>query len=148
MEKETIQGELVLAMKNKDKNRIAALRQVIQAVKNKEIETQTAATATDIMACIKKLVKMNREELAALESNPSDREERIATLHGQLDALMSLMPKQVSGDELKALVDRGIDAVGATTRRDTGKVIGWLVTETDGNLDKAEAARLIGQALA
>ena len=147
MDKSQLQAEIVSAMKARNKDRLSALRQVMQAVKNIEIDRQSEATEADVVAATKKLIKVTTEEADALSKSPAGREERIASLRSQVETLTATLPKQVSGDELEALVKEGIAEVGAVTRRDTGKVMGWLTKRTDGNFDKPVAAKLIGQAL-
>jgi uncharacterized protein YqeY len=148
MDKTQLQAQIVSAMKAKDKNRLAALRQVMQSVKNGEIARGHEATESEVTTAIKKNLKEAKEELDALLTAPDGRESRIAAIKGQAQALESLLPAQLSGNALAQEVERAIAEVGATTRRDTGKVMGWLTKETDGNFDKPAAAKLIGAALA
>lgn len=147
MDKAQLQKEIIASMKAKDKDRTSALRQVMQAVKNMEIDKQVEATEADVIAATKKLIKVTTEEADALSKAPEGREERIASLRSQVEMLTATLPKQVEGEELVSLVKEGIAEVGATTRRDTGKVMGWLTKKTDGNFDKPAAAKLIGQSL-
>jgi uncharacterized protein YqeY len=147
MDKAALQQEIVKAMKAKDKVRLSALRQVMQSVKNTEIDRREEATEADVTAAIRKLIKVTGEEADALSKSPAGREERIGSLRRQVGMLEELLPAQVSGAELEGLVTQGISEVGATTRRDTGKVMGWLTKRTDGNFDKPSAAKLIGEAL-
>lgn len=147
MDKQQLQSAIVAAMKAHDKDATSVLRQVMQAVKNMEIDQRREATEADVTAATKKLIKVTAEEVEALSKAPDGREERIAMLEGQVETLRGILPKQVEGDELRDLVALGIAEVGATSRRDTGKVMGWLAARTDGNFDKAAAARMIGEAV-
>ena len=61
--------------------------------------------------------------------------------------LEACLPKQVSGDELVALVEATIAELGAATKRDMGKVMGALTQKTGGNFDKAAAAKEVGARL-
>ena len=61
--------------------------------------------------------------------------------------LESLLPAQLSGDALVELIERTIAEVGATTRKDMGKVMGALNKATGGNFDKAAAAKEVGARL-
>lgn len=147
MDKQQLQAAIVAAMKERDKETTSVLRQVMQAVKNMEIDQRREATEADVTTATKKLIKVTTEEADALSKAPEGREGRIAMLRGQVDTLRGILPRQVEGEELSALVDQGIKEVGATSRRDTGKVMGWLTRQTDGNFDKAAAARIIGEAV-
>ena len=69
-------------------------------------------------------------------------------LDGQVKLLESLLPEQVTGEALVALVEKTIADLGAETKRDMGKVMGALTAATGGNLDKAEAAKEVGKRLA
>lgn len=147
MDKATLQKEIVVAMKARDNARRDALRQVMQSVKNLEIDKRADATETDVTAAIKKNLKELTEEIEALEKAPKGREERLALLKAQAVTLESVLPAQVSGDELRQMVEQAIAEVGATQRRDTGKVMGWLTKATDGNFDKPLAAKMAGELL-
>lgn len=147
MNKSELQKAIVASMKERNKTATSALRQVMQSVKNIEIDTRKEATEADVIAATKKLVKVTREEAEALEGNPTGREERIAMLREQIAVLEATLPRQLDGAELENLVKEGIAAVGAQTRRDTGKVMGWLTQQTNGNFNKAAAAKMIGTSL-
>ena len=75
-------------------------------------------------------------------------EERTAMLKEQVAILEEYLPKQVSGDELIALIEKTIAHLGAETKRDMGKVMGALTAATGGNFDKAAAAKEVGSRLA
>ena len=61
--------------------------------------------------------------------------------------LEGYLPKQLAGDELVALVEKTIADLGATTKREMGKVMGALTAATGGNFDKAQAAKEVGSRL-
>lgn len=62
--------------------------------------------------------------------------------------LESLLPAQVSGDELAALIDQVIAEIGAESKKDMGRVMGALTKATNGNFDKPAAAQMVGARLA
>ena len=137
------------AMKAQDKPRLSILRQINQAIKQIEVDERREVTETDIVACIKKLQKVTNEELEALRGAATDSHtQRIESLAAQADILSSLLPKQLAGKELEALADEVIASLGATTKRDMGKVMGTLTKQTNGNFDKPAAAAYIGSKLA
>ena len=63
------------------------------------------------------------------------------TLTEQVAILEGLLPKQISGDELIALIDATLAETGATTKKEMGRVMGALTQKTGGNFDKAAAAK-------
>ena len=66
----------------------------------------------------------------------------------QVEILEGYLPKQVSGDELIALIESVLSETGATTKKEMGKVMGALTQKTGGNFDKAAAAKELQSRLA
>ena len=146
MNKDELQQQMVAAMKAKEKTRLSIIRQVMGEVKNIEVNERRDATETDVDSMIKRLIKQTGETLEMSEKAGTDAE-RTATLAEQVKILESLLPKQVSGDALVALIEQVIAETGASTKRDMGRVMGALTQATGGNFDKPAAAREVGARL-
>lgn len=147
MQYEALQEEIKNAMRAKDKNRLSILRQVLGEVKNIEVNERREIKETDVDAMLKRLVKQTSETLDGSIKAGNDAE-RTAMLKEQVAILEEYLPRQVSGDELTALVEKAIADLGAETKRDMGRVMGALATATGGNFDKAAAAKEVGNRLA
>ena len=145
MKKEELLEQIKLAMKARDKVRVSILRQVNQAVKQVEVDERRDATEADITKAVKKLQKVTAEELDGLrKAGAESHAERIQELSTQADVLSQLLPRQLEGADLEQLADSLIAQLGATSKRDMGKVMGALNARTQGNFDKAAAARIAG----
>lgn len=147
MTNEELQKEMIAAMKAKDKTRLSIIRQVKGEVKNIEVNERRDATEEDVNNMIKRLIKQTSETLEMSIKAAND-QERTDTLTEQVKILESLLPAQVSGDELETLIEKTIAELGATTKKDMGKVMGALGKATGGNFDKPAAAKLVGAKLA
>lgn len=147
MTSEELHSEMIAAMKAKDKTRLSIIRQVIGEVKNVEVNERRDATEEDVTKMIKRLIKQTAETLE-MSIKAGNNQERTDTLQQQVDILESLLPAQLSGDALTALIEQTIAELGATTRKDMGRVMGALNKATDGNFDKAAAAKEVGSRLA
>ena len=147
MTSEELHNEMIAAMKAKDKTRLSIIRQVIGEVKNVEVNERRDATEEDVTKMIKRLIKQTAETLE-MSIKAGNNQERTDTLRQQVDILESLLPAQLSGDALTALIEQTIAELGATTRKDMGRVMGALNKATDGNFDKAAAAKEVGSRLA
>ena len=147
MQYEVLQEEIKNAMRAKDKNRLSILRQVHGEVKNIEVNERREVTEADVDAMLKRVIKQTSETLEG-SIKAGTNEERTAMLKEQVEILEGYLPKQVSGDELIALIEKTIAEVGAETKRDMGKVMGALTAATGGNFDKAAAAKEVGSRLA
>lgn len=142
-----LQDAIKDAMRAKDKNRLFILRQVHGEIKNIEVNERREITDADVDAMLKRLIKQTGETLEGSIKAGTD-EARTAMLREQVAVLEEYLPKQVSGDELIALIEKTIAEIGAETKRDMGKVMGALTAATGGNFDKAAAAKEVGSRLA
>lgn len=147
MKYEELKEEIKNAMKAHDKVRLSILRQVHGEIKNIEVNERREITDSDVDAMLKRLIKQTSETLEG-SIKAGNNEERTETLRAQVAILEEYLPKQISGDELIALVEKTIAEVGAATKRDMGKVMGALNAATGGNFDKAAAAKEVGSRLA
>ncbi len=148
MDKKELLNDIKTAMKEQDKPKLSILRQVNQAIKQIEVDEKREVGEADIVAIIKKLQKITNEEIESIEKSSSEgHQERLESLKRQAQILKSLLPEQLSGIKLEELCQKGIDEVGAESRRDTGKVMAYVTEATKGNFDKAEAAKFIGSKL-
>ena len=147
MKYDELKDEIKAAMKAKDKVRLSILRQVHGEIKNIEVNVRREITDADVDAMLKRLIKQTSETLEG-SIKAGNNEERTETLRAQVAILEEYLPKQISGDELIALVEKTIAEVGAATKRDMGKVMGARNAATGGNFDKAAAAKEVGSRLA
>jgi len=130
--KETLQADLKEAMRQNDTVRKTALRLVLAAVTNAEIERGPLSDA-DIQAIIAKQVKQRRESLAAFQKG--GREDLMAQEEAELKVLSAYLPQQMSRAEIEELAAQVIAQVGATSPRDLGKVMRELMPRVKGRAD-------------
>ena len=142
-----LKEQIKAAMKAKDKVRLSILRQVHGEIKNIEVNERREITDADVDAMVKRLIKQTGETLEGSIKAAND-DERTETLRRQVAILEELLPEQLSGEALEALVDKTIEELGAETKRDMGRVMKALTAATGGNMDKAAAAKLVGSKLA
>lgn len=147
MTSEELHNEMVAAMKAKDKTRLSIIRQVIGEVKNLEVNERRDATEEDVNSMIKRLIKQTGETLE-MSIKAANNQERTDTLTEQVKILESLLPAQVTGDALIELIESTIAELGASSKKDMGRVMGALGKVTGGNFDKPMAAKEVGARLA
>lgn len=142
-----LHAQMVAAMKARDKVRLGVIRLVIGELKNMAAKEGRDITEADITAQVKRSLKQTRETLEMSERAAND-EERSENLKEQVAQLESLLPAQVEGEALVALIERTISELGAVSKKDMGRVMGALTKATDGNFDKPAAAQEVGKRLA
>lgn len=146
MTNEELQKEMIAAMKAKDKVRLSIIRQVKTEVKNIEVNERREITEADVNNMIKRLIKQTSETLEMSIKAAND-QKRTDNLKQQVEILESMLPAQVTGDELVALIEKTIAELGATSKKQMGQVMGALTKATGGNFDKPLAAKEVGARL-
>ena len=121
MRYDELQDEIKNAMRAKDKPKLSILRQVHGEIKNIEVNERRDITDADVDAMLKRLIKQTKETLDGSIKAGND-QERTDTLTAQVAILESYLPKQVSGDELAALID---EVLTETARLQRTWVASW-----------------------
>ena len=132
-------------MRAKDNLRRDILRMVKTEIKSIEVNERREITAADVDAMLKRVIKQTKETLE--DSKKGTDQERTDKLAAQVGILEEYLPQQLSGDALIDLIDKKIAELGATSKKDMGKVMGALTAATGGNFDKAAAAKEVGSRL-
>lgn len=120
MKYQELQDEIKAAMKARDKNRLSILRQVHGEIKNIEVNERREITDADVDAMLKRTIKQTKETLDGSIKAGND-QERTDRLTEQVEILESYLPKQVSGEELIALIEEVLAETGAATKKGNGQ---------------------------
>ena len=140
MEYQQLQDEIKAAMKARDNHRRDILRQVHTELKAIEVNERREVTEADVDAMLKRTIKQTKETLDG-SIKAGNNQERTDMLTAQVKMLEELLPQQLAGEQLSALIDAVLSETGATTKKEMGRVMGELTKRTGGNFDKAAAAK-------
>ena len=145
--KERLNQDVITALKAREKVKLKALRLIVAAVKQFEIDNRTELDEEAAVGVLTKMAKQRRESIAQFE--PAGRSDLVEIEHFELDLIAGYLPEQLSDDEVDARIEAAIGTTGATGMRDMGKVMGRLQAELKGRADMAEVSakvkcRLIG----
>lgn len=137
------------AMKAGEKGRVAAIRLIIAALKEKDIEARGAgrekATDDEILGVLQKMIKQRQESADIYAKN--DRPELAENENAEIAVISSFLPKQMDEAEVKAAITAAIAATGAASMKDMGKVIAELRGKFAGKMDFGKASGLVKAAL-
>jgi uncharacterized protein len=133
-------------MRGGDSLRRDVLRMAVNSAYNLEKKNQRPLTEDEFLAVLTREVKTRRESVEAYTK--ASRDDLAAKEQAEIDILSEYLPQPLTEDELRTLVDEGIAAIGATSARDLGKVMGWLSPRTRGRADGKVVSGLVAQALA
>jgi uncharacterized protein YqeY len=137
------------AMKAGEKVRVGALRLIMAALKEREIEARGAGkivSHADELALLTKMVK-SRQESAAIYTE-AGRAELAAQENAEVAVINEFLPKQMSDEEVTAAAKTAIAETGAASVRDMGKVVNALKTAYPGQMDFAKASGIVKGLLA
>ncbi len=146
--RERFTQEMKDAMKGGDKARLAAIRMIQAALKDRDIEARGAGkevSEEDILALLQKMVKSRQESLSMYEQ--AGRDDLAAQERGEIAVIQTFLPAQMSEDDVKAAIAAAIAETGAASMKDMGKVVAVLKAKFTGQMDFAKASGLVKAAL-
>ncbi len=145
--REQLQADMKDAMKSGDKKKVATLRLMNAAIKDKDINSRTEgheSTLTPdagIMDLLIKMVKQRQDSITAFDQG--GRPELAQNERDEMAIIQSYMPKQMDEAEAKAAVASVIAAMNATSIKDMGKVMAELKTKYAGQMDMAKVGAIV-----
>ncbi len=128
-----ITADMKSAMKAKDKETLKAIRMILGAIKQKEVDERIELNDTQILAVIQKMVKQRKDSISQFST--AGRDDLIAVEEAELAVINNYMPAQLSEEEIIAAVDKAIADTGASSMQDMGKLMGLLKGQLDGKAD-------------
>ena len=143
--KQTLSDTIKTSMKARELERVKVLRNVQAVIKQIEIDRQTELDDAQVLELLQKQLKQRQESLTIFTEN--SRDDLAAKEQFEIDIINEFMPKQMSDDEISALVNAEIAEQGATSMRDMGSVMGVLKNKTAGRADPALISKLVKDAL-
>jgi uncharacterized protein len=101
------------AMRGRDAPRLSAIRLLLAAIKQKEVDERVELSDADVVAVVQRLIKQRREAIAQFEA--AGREELAAAERFELELLQRYTPQPLSDAEVSTLIEQAISATGASS---------------------------------
>ena len=139
--KQLITNDMKLAMKAQDKPALKAIRMIIGAIKQKEIDDRIELNDSQVLAVIQKMVKQRKDSIS--QFSDAGRTDLVEVEKSELVIINNYMPEQLSDDEVDAAVTKAIADSGADSMKDMGKLMGILKVQLDGKADMGTISQLI-----
>ncbi len=144
--KARINDDMKAAMRSKDAPRLSAIRLLLSAMKQKEVDERVELSDADIVSIIDKMLKQRRESITQFEKG--GRQDLAETERFEVGVLQAYMPKALSDEEISAEIAAAMQATAAKTIADMGKVMGILKPKFAGRTDMGKVSALIKAKLA
>jgi uncharacterized protein YqeY len=139
--KERLNADVKSALKQREKQRLGALRLFLAAIQQQEIDGRVELDDAAITGVLVKAAKQRRESIA--QFTEYGRDDLAAQEQFELDVLTEYLPQALSPAEIEAAVAETIDRLSATSIKDMGKVMGALKSQFEGRADMGAVGAIV-----
>ncbi len=139
--KSRILDDVKIAMRTHDRGRLAVLRLITAAIKQREVDERIELDDDDVLRVLDKMSKQRRESLD--QYNKAGREDLAAQERFELELIKDYLPEQLNDAEIAALIDSAVEATGAESIRDMGAVMGSLRSQVQGRADMKQVSAAV-----
>jgi uncharacterized protein YqeY len=144
--KDRITEDMKQAMRGRESARLSAIRLLLAAIKQREVDERTTLDDAQIVAVVDKMIKQRRESIAQYEK--AGRQDLVDAESFELQVLQAYLPQQLSESEIAAVVAQGIAEAGAKAVADMGKVMNLIRPKLAGRADMGKVSALVKSRLA
>jgi uncharacterized protein len=143
--KDRINDDMKAAMRARETERLATIRLLLAAIKQREVDERVTLDDAGITAVIDKMIKQRKDSISQFEA--AGRADLVEKESAELKVLADYMPEQLSDAEIAAEVAAAVAQVGAAGPQDMGKVMGVLKPKLAGRADMTAVSGLVKAAL-
>ena len=144
--KAQISEDMKAAMRAKDSVRLGAIRLLLSAIKQREVDERIELSDADVIGVIEKMLKQRRDSIAAYES--ASRTDLADIEKFEVTILQTYLPQQLTEDEIKTLLEKVVAETGAAGIKDMSKVMAAIKPLVVGVADMGKISTLIKARLA
>ena len=144
--KEKINEDMKAAMRARDSARLSAVRLLLAAMQQKEIDERVTLSDADVLAIVEKMIKQRRESIAQFEK--AGRTDLADGEKFEIGVLSAYLPQQFTEAEVVKEIEVAIAGTGAGGVKDMGKVMGVLKAKLAGRADMGKVSALVKSKLA
>ena len=143
--KERITEDMKTAMRSGEKERLATIRLILAAIKQREVDERITLDDSQVLAAVEKMIKQRKEAISQFEAG--GRADLVAKESAEITVLQTYLPAQLSDAEVDALIAEVIASTGAASIKDMGKVMGAVKAKAQGRADMGAVSARIKQKL-
>ncbi|MGA2708520.1 MAG: GatB/YqeY domain-containing protein [Steroidobacteraceae bacterium] len=133
--KERITDDMKAAMRAGEKERLAAIRMITAAIKQREVDERISLDDGQVLSVLEKMIKQRKESVAQFAAG--NRPDLVAKETAEMALLQAYLPAAMSEAEIDVLVGESIAATGAASIKDMGKVMNLVKSKAQGRADMA-----------
>jgi hypothetical protein len=144
--KDRITEDMKAAMRARQAERLSAIRMLLAAIKQREVDSRTETDDAAVLAIVEKLIKQRKDAITQFEAG--GRADLVAKETAEVSVLAEYLPQQMSEAEVTAAIDAALSELGATGPAAMGKVMGLLKPRLAGRADMGQVSALVKNRLA
>jgi len=129
------------AMRARDAARLSAIRLLLAAIKQREVDERIELGDAEVVAVVEKMIKQRRESIAQFEK--AARKDLVDAEQFELQVLSGYLPQQMSDAEIEAAIAAALAESGAAGMKEMGKVMALLKPRLAGRADMAKVSGLV-----
>ena len=136
-----LQTDVKEALRAGDKSRVGVLRMAMAAIQQREVDTRESLDEGGVLTVLEKMVKQRHE--AAEQFRAGGRDDLVDKENAEIEVLRAYLPDPMSQEETVSLVEEVIGALGATSPKDMGRVMGEIKQRGAGRVDLGQVSGLV-----
>ena len=144
--REQLTEDIKTAMKAREAERLAALRLMLAAVKQREVDERVTLDDAGVISVVEKMIKQRKDSIAQYEK--AARQDLADRERYEISVVEAYLPKQMSQQEIEAAVAEALAATGAKSAADMGRIMGVLKPRLAGRADMGKVSALVKARLA
>ncbi|MDO8959868.1 MAG: GatB/YqeY domain-containing protein [Rhodocyclaceae bacterium] len=144
--KARVTEDMKLAMKAKEAARLGAIRLLLAAIKQREVDERIELDDAAVIAVIEKMLKQRKDSITQYEA--AKRQDLADVEKFEIEVLTTYMPQAMSAAEVEMIIAEALAASGATSPADMGKVMALVKPRIAGRADMGEVSKLVKAKLA
>jgi len=139
--KAQITEDMKAAMRAKETARLGAIRLLLAAMKQREVDERIELSDADVVNIIEKMLKQRRDSISQYKT--ANRQDLVDVEEFEVSILQTYMPQQLSEAEIVSAIAEAIASTGAAGPQDMGKVMGVVKVKLAGRADMGKVSGLI-----
>ena len=143
--KDRITEDMKTAMRAGEKERLATIRLILSAIKQREVDERITLDDSQVLAAIEKMIKQRKEAITQFEAG--GRADLVAKETAEIAILQTYLPAQMSDADIDGLIAEAIASTGAASIKDMGKVMAAVKAKAQGRADMGAVSARIKQKL-
>lgn len=144
--KERINQDVKNAMRSQDKRRLGALRLIMAAIKQREVDERITVDDPTLLGILEKMLKQRRDSMTQYQKG--GRDDLAEQEAYEIDLIQEYLPKPLTEAEVNAMIESAVQNTGAASIKDMAKVMGALRAQVTGRFDMGELSARVRTRLA